>query len=156
MTKDSSSVPGGVGSDAALGSCKTSQARSDIAATPDSMLQAMCDKGLDFFEEGDIVKMLQESNSLMTVLDGLPRDSVPIAAFKQAFLRCHAIINTIANVATPPPGEQIVVFDVLSDREEAQHQALWPAFLAAKVAGKRQFHRARLVVDGERVPAPAC
>jgi hypothetical protein len=49
------------------------------------------------------------------------------------------------------------VFDVLSDREEAQHRALWPAFLAAKVAGKRaQFHRARLVVDGERVPAPVC
>ncbi|KAG1661658.1 hypothetical protein FOA52_007539 [Chlamydomonas sp. UWO 241] len=48
------------------------------------------------------------------------------------------------------------VFDVLSDREEAQHRALWPAFLA-KAAGKRaQFHRARLVVDGERVPAPAC
>ncbi|KAG1662088.1 hypothetical protein FOA52_006895 [Chlamydomonas sp. UWO 241] len=45
----------------------------------------------------------------------------------------------------------LAVFDVLSDREEAQHQALWPAFLAAKVAGKRaQFHRARLVVDGER------
>ncbi|KAG1680376.1 hypothetical protein FOA52_015467 [Chlamydomonas sp. UWO 241] len=43
------------------------------------------------------------------------------------------------------------------DREEAQHRALWPAFLAAKAAGKRaQFHRARLVVDGERVPAPAC
>ncbi|KAG1657774.1 hypothetical protein FOA52_010145 [Chlamydomonas sp. UWO 241] len=35
-----------------------------------------------------------------------------------------------------------------TDREEAQHQALWPAFLAAKAAGKRaQFHRARLVVD---------
>ncbi|KAG1669510.1 hypothetical protein FOA52_015677 [Chlamydomonas sp. UWO 241] len=49
------------------------------------------------------------------------------------------------------------VFDVLSDREEARHRALWPAFLAAKAAGKRaQFHRARLVVDGERVPAPAC
>ncbi|KAG1673549.1 hypothetical protein FOA52_003849 [Chlamydomonas sp. UWO 241] len=49
------------------------------------------------------------------------------------------------------------VFDVVSDREEAQHRALWPAFLAAKAAGKRaQFHRARLVVDGERVPAPAC
>ncbi|KAG1666033.1 hypothetical protein FOA52_006907 [Chlamydomonas sp. UWO 241] len=49
------------------------------------------------------------------------------------------------------------VFDVLSDRKEAQHRALWPAFLAAKAAGKRaQFHRARLVVDGERVPAPAC
>ncbi|KAG1663797.1 hypothetical protein FOA52_004355 [Chlamydomonas sp. UWO 241] len=44
------------------------------------------------------------------------------------------------------------VFDVLSDREEAQHRALWPAFLAAKAARKRaQFHRARLVVDGERV-----
>ncbi|KAG1660242.1 hypothetical protein FOA52_007639 [Chlamydomonas sp. UWO 241] len=43
------------------------------------------------------------------------------------------------------------VFDVLSDREEAQHRALWPAFFAAKAAGKRaQFHRARLVVDGER------
>ncbi|KAG1677629.1 hypothetical protein FOA52_010410 [Chlamydomonas sp. UWO 241] len=53
--------------------------------------------------------------------------------------------------------DSTAVFDVLSDREEAQHQALWPAFLAAKVAGKRaQFHRARLVVGGERVPAPAC
>ncbi|KAG1678015.1 hypothetical protein FOA52_000811 [Chlamydomonas sp. UWO 241] len=53
--------------------------------------------------------------------------------------------------------DSTAVLDVLSDREEAQHQALWPAFLAAKVAGKRaQFHRARLVVDGERVPAPAC
>ncbi|KAG1671531.1 hypothetical protein FOA52_011251 [Chlamydomonas sp. UWO 241] len=43
------------------------------------------------------------------------------------------------------------VFDVLSEREEAQHRALWPAFLAAKAAEKRaQFHHARLVVDGER------
>jgi hypothetical protein len=51
----------------------------------------------------------------------------------------------------------VAVFDVLSDREEARHQALWPAFLAAKAAGKRaQFHRARLVVDGERVDAPVC
>ncbi|KAG1677369.1 hypothetical protein FOA52_010748 [Chlamydomonas sp. UWO 241] len=50
--------------------------------------------------------------------------------------------------------DSTAVFDVLSDREEAQHQALWPAFLAAKVAGKRaQFHRARLVVDGERLGA---
>ncbi|KAG1669392.1 hypothetical protein FOA52_004043 [Chlamydomonas sp. UWO 241] len=48
--------------------------------------------------------------------------------------------------------DSTAVFDVLSDREEEQHQALWPAFLAAKVAGKRaQFHRARLVVDGERI-----
>ncbi|KAG1662084.1 hypothetical protein FOA52_006891 [Chlamydomonas sp. UWO 241] len=57
--------------------------------------------------------------------------------------------------------DSTAVFDVLSDREEAQHQALWPAFLAAKVAGKRaQFHRARLVVDGERyeggVPCGIC
>ncbi|KAG1668458.1 hypothetical protein FOA52_005231 [Chlamydomonas sp. UWO 241] len=52
--------------------------------------------------------------------------------------------------------DSTAVFDVLSDREEAQHQALWPAFLAAKVAGKRaQFHRARLVVDGERARADA-
>ncbi|KAG1662766.1 hypothetical protein FOA52_006792 [Chlamydomonas sp. UWO 241] len=42
------------------------------------------------------------------------------------------------------------VFDVLSDCEEDR-------FVAAKAAGKRaQFHRARLVVDGERVAAPAC
>ncbi|KAG1668385.1 hypothetical protein FOA52_004895 [Chlamydomonas sp. UWO 241] len=52
---------------------------------------------------------------------------------------------------------QVAVFDILSDREEARHRALWPAFLAAKAAGKRaQFHRARLVVDGERVAAPVC
>ncbi|KAG1680948.1 hypothetical protein FOA52_009907 [Chlamydomonas sp. UWO 241] len=49
------------------------------------------------------------------------------------------------------------VFNVLSDREEARRQALWPAFFAAKAAGKRaQFHHARLVVDGERVAAPVC
>ncbi|KAG1659726.1 hypothetical protein FOA52_012266 [Chlamydomonas sp. UWO 241] len=47
--------------------------------------------------------------------------------------------------------DSTAVFNVLSDREEAQHRALWPAFLAAKAARKRaQFHRARLVVDGER------
>ncbi|KAG1670387.1 hypothetical protein FOA52_000147 [Chlamydomonas sp. UWO 241] len=49
------------------------------------------------------------------------------------------------------------VFDVLIDLEEARNRALWPAFLAAKAAGKRaHFHRARLVVDGEQVAAPAC
>ncbi|KAG1681000.1 hypothetical protein FOA52_009959 [Chlamydomonas sp. UWO 241] len=52
---------------------------------------------------------------------------------------------------------QVAVFDVLSNREEARHRALWPAFLAAKAAGKRaQFHRACLVVDGERVAALVC
>ncbi|KAG1679638.1 hypothetical protein FOA52_006155 [Chlamydomonas sp. UWO 241] len=57
----------------------------------------------------------------------------------------------------PQRQTQVAVFDVLSDREEARHRALWPAFLAAKAAGKRaQFHRARLVVDGERVAAPVC
>ncbi|KAG1655451.1 hypothetical protein FOA52_003931 [Chlamydomonas sp. UWO 241] len=46
-------------------------------------------------------------------------------------------------------GRMSNIFDVLSDREEARHQAPWPAFVAAKAAGKRaQFHRARLVVDG--------
>jgi hypothetical protein len=35
-------------------------------------------------------------------------------------------------------------------------RALWPAFLAAKTAGKKaQFQRARLMIDGERVFAPA-
>ncbi|KAG1668843.1 hypothetical protein FOA52_004938 [Chlamydomonas sp. UWO 241] len=54
-------------------------------------------------------------------------------------------------------GRMSNIFDVLSDREEARHQALWPAFVAAKAAGKRaQYHRARLVIDGERVAAPAC
>jgi hypothetical protein len=48
------------------------------------------------------------------------------------------------------------IFDVLSDSEEAQHWALWPTFLAAKAAGKKpQFQRARLMIDGERVLAPA-
>ncbi|KAG1676652.1 hypothetical protein FOA52_008782 [Chlamydomonas sp. UWO 241] len=61
----------------------------------------------------------------------------------------HALCRTLDPLAA--------VFDVLSDREEARHQALWPAFVAAKAAGKRaQFHRARLAVDGERVAAPAC
>ncbi|KAG1658878.1 hypothetical protein FOA52_000666 [Chlamydomonas sp. UWO 241] len=35
------------------------------------------------------------------------------------------------------------VFDVLSDREEAQHRALWPAFLAAKAAGSGRSSTAR-------------
>ncbi|KAG1666980.1 hypothetical protein FOA52_004263 [Chlamydomonas sp. UWO 241] len=39
--------------------------------------------------------------------------------------------------------DSTAVFDVLSDREKAQHQALWPAFLAAKVAGKRRSSTAR-------------
>ncbi|KAG1668132.1 hypothetical protein FOA52_003919 [Chlamydomonas sp. UWO 241] len=53
-------------------------------------------------------------------------------------------------------GPSAAVFDVLSDREEAQHQALWPAFALAAAGKQAQFHRARLVVDGERVAAPAC
>ncbi|KAG1665597.1 hypothetical protein FOA52_003244 [Chlamydomonas sp. UWO 241] len=49
------------------------------------------------------------------------------------------------------------VFDDLSDRQEARHQALWPAFVAAKATGKRaQFHRTHLMVNGERVVARAC
>ncbi|KAG1655891.1 hypothetical protein FOA52_006089 [Chlamydomonas sp. UWO 241] len=39
--------------------------------------------------------------------------------------------------------DSTAVFDILSDREEAQHQALWPAFLAAKVAGSGRSSTAR-------------
>ncbi|KAG1658808.1 hypothetical protein FOA52_003339 [Chlamydomonas sp. UWO 241] len=71
----------------------------------------------------------------MRVLLNLMQHGRPMTAYEQE----KAVFKSAA------------VFDVLSDREEAQHQALWPAFLAAKVAGKRaQFHRARLVVDGKR------
>ncbi|KAG1674118.1 hypothetical protein FOA52_015747 [Chlamydomonas sp. UWO 241] len=68
-----------------------------------------------------------------------------------------AVADTVVRWRRSLRQASVAVFDVLSDREEAQHQALWPAFLAAKAAGKRaQFHRARLVVDGERVAAPVC
>ncbi|KAG1656896.1 hypothetical protein FOA52_007985 [Chlamydomonas sp. UWO 241] len=54
-------------------------------------------------------------------------------------------------------GRMSNIFDVLSDCEVARHQAVWPAFIAAKAAGKRaQFHRARLMVDDKRVAAPVC
>ncbi|KAG1660814.1 hypothetical protein FOA52_010239 [Chlamydomonas sp. UWO 241] len=62
-----------------------------------------------------------------------------------------AVADTVVRWRWKLRQTQVAVFDVLSDREEARHRALWPAFLAAKAAGKRaQFHRARLVVDGER------
>jgi hypothetical protein len=67
-----------------------------------------------------------------------------------------AVADTVVRYRHRLRQSGIGVFDVLSDTEEAQHRALWPAFLAAKVAGKRaQFHRARLMIDGERVPPPA-
>ncbi|KAG1679698.1 hypothetical protein FOA52_006217 [Chlamydomonas sp. UWO 241] len=68
-----------------------------------------------------------------------------------------AVADTVVRWRWKLRQARVAVFDVLSDREEARHRALWPAFLAAKAAGKRaQFHRARLVVDGERVAAPVC
>ncbi|KAG1655807.1 hypothetical protein FOA52_003680 [Chlamydomonas sp. UWO 241] len=68
-----------------------------------------------------------------------------------------AVADTVVRWRWKLRQTQVAVFDVLSDREEARHRALWPAFLAAKAAGKRaQFHRARLVFDGERVAAPVC
>ncbi|KAG1666680.1 hypothetical protein FOA52_013592 [Chlamydomonas sp. UWO 241] len=68
-----------------------------------------------------------------------------------------AVADTVVRWRWKLRQTQVAVFDVLSDHEEARHRALWPAFLAAKAAGKRaQFHRARLVVDGERVAAPVC
>ncbi|KAG1655050.1 hypothetical protein FOA52_003806 [Chlamydomonas sp. UWO 241] len=46
------------------------------------------------------------------------------------------------------------IFEALSDRERAQHKALWPAYEAARAAGqKAQFRRARLLVDGLPVPS---
>ncbi|KAG1655010.1 hypothetical protein FOA52_008830 [Chlamydomonas sp. UWO 241] len=48
------------------------------------------------------------------------------------------------------------IFEALSDRERAQHKALWPAYEAARAAGqKAQFRRDRLFVNGLPVPAPA-
>ncbi|KAG1670199.1 hypothetical protein FOA52_014975 [Chlamydomonas sp. UWO 241] len=68
-----------------------------------------------------------------------------------------AVADTVVRWRWKLRQARVAVFDVLSDHEEARHRALWPAFLAAKAAGKRaQFHRARLVVDGERVAAPVC
>ncbi|KAG1664509.1 hypothetical protein FOA52_007773 [Chlamydomonas sp. UWO 241] len=62
-----------------------------------------------------------------------------------------AVADTVVRWRWKLRQTQVAVFDVLSDREEARHRALWPAFLAAKAAGKRaQCHRAHLVVDGER------
>ena len=50
----------------------------------------------------------------------------------------------------------LTVFEVLSDQEEARRRVLWPAYLAAKAAGKpAQFSRARLLVDGAQVHPPA-
>ncbi|KAG1677610.1 hypothetical protein FOA52_010391 [Chlamydomonas sp. UWO 241] len=67
-----------------------------------------------------------------------------------------AVADTVVRWRWKLRQTQVAVFDVLSDREEARHRALWPAFLAAKAAGKRaQFHRARLVVDGERPLPPS-
>ncbi|KAG1676460.1 hypothetical protein FOA52_002280 [Chlamydomonas sp. UWO 241] len=52
--------------------------------------------------------------------------------------------------------DSTAVFDVLSDREEAQHQALWPAFLAAKAAPRPRFDLAELrsCVRSGCIPAP--
>ncbi|KAG1680809.1 hypothetical protein FOA52_008142 [Chlamydomonas sp. UWO 241] len=67
-----------------------------------------------------------------------------------------AVADTVVRwrwkLPVPQRQTQVAVFDVLSDREEARHRALWPAFLAAKAAGKRaQFHHARLVVTASGV-----
>ena len=49
-------------------------------------------------------------------------------------------------------GKQKHIMDLLSPEEHAEHARLWPQFQQARLAGKQaQFHRARLVVDGERV-----
>lgn len=58
---------------------------------------------------------------------------------------------------TPQPPASVTIFEVLTDREEQQRKALWPAFRAAMAAGRKaQFSRARLFVDGVQVHAHAC
>ena len=49
-------------------------------------------------------------------------------------------------------GTKMHIMDLLSPEEHAEHARLWPQFAQARLAGKQaQFHRARLVVGGERV-----
>ena len=53
-------------------------------------------------------------------------------------------------------GSGTTIFEALSADERRQQTALWPAFLAARDAGKRaQFKRAALFVDGQRVRVEA-
>lgn len=50
-------------------------------------------------------------------------------------------------------GSGFTLMEVLCPEEEAQHQRLWPAYLAARAAHQRaQFTRARLRIDGVLVP----
>jgi hypothetical protein len=52
-------------------------------------------------------------------------------------------------------GSGCTIFEVLSDREQAQHALLWPVYEAALADGQKpQFRRARLIVDGVHVPVP--
>ncbi|KAG1659094.1 hypothetical protein FOA52_013740 [Chlamydomonas sp. UWO 241] len=72
-------------------------------------------------------------------------------AVADTVVRCCCSLRCCVNIST-----KTNIFDVLTDTEEAQRRALWLAFVAAKAAGKRaQFHRARLMIDGERVLPPA-
>ena len=49
-------------------------------------------------------------------------------------------------------GRPVILADVLSPEEELEHRRLLPAFRRARAAGQpAQFHRARLVVAGQRV-----
>jgi hypothetical protein len=49
-------------------------------------------------------------------------------------------------------GTGLGIFDVLSSREEQQHEALMPRFRKAQADGKHaQFDRARLKIDGKWV-----
>ena len=50
-------------------------------------------------------------------------------------------------------GRHVILADVLSPEEEMEHRRLLPAFRRARAAGQpAQFHRARLMVAGMRVP----
>ncbi|KAG1653577.1 hypothetical protein FOA52_008024 [Chlamydomonas sp. UWO 241] len=93
------------------------------------------------------IGVVPRRGDVLRVLFTMTSDAVAVTVVRyRCSLRCCGNISTKTNI-----------FDVLTDTEEAQRWALWPAFVAAKAAGKRaQFHRARHMIDGERVPPPAC
>ncbi|KAG1669518.1 hypothetical protein FOA52_015685 [Chlamydomonas sp. UWO 241] len=67
-------------------------------------------------------------------------------AVADTVVRCRCSLRCCVNIST-----KTNIFDVLTDTEEAQRRALWPAFVAAKAAGKRaQFYRVRLMIDDEQ------
>jgi len=88
------------------------------------------------------------------VVDAIRRGpaAAPFLFFELATL---AQADTLVQHRCAFKGTGTTIFEALTPEEERQHAALWPAFVAARTAGKRaQFKRAALIVDGVRVRAP--